>query len=57
MYYLGTIKATKMTAVAMREASSDIIEVRMVDGDNSLQVLQNQKKLSFSEQSWMDLTG
>lgn len=46
-----------MTAVAMREASSDIIEVRMVDGDNSLQVLQNQKKLSFSEQSWMDLTG
>lgn len=53
----GTIKATKMTAVAMREASSDIIEVRMVDGDNSLQVLQSQKKLSFSEQSWMDLTG
>ncbi|XP_072311564.1 sushi domain-containing protein 2-like [Eucyclogobius newberryi] len=54
-----TIKATKMTAVAMREGSSDVIEVRVVSEPNQsrLEVLQNQEKLSFSEQSWMDLHG
>ncbi|CAL1569417.1 unnamed protein product [Knipowitschia caucasica] len=51
------IKATKVTAVAMRETSSDVIEVRMVGDPKHLEVLQNQEKLSFSEQSWMDLHG
>lgn len=41
----------------MREASSDVIEVRLVSGHNDLEVLQNQKVLSFTEQSWMDLHG
>ncbi|XP_038589592.1 sushi domain-containing protein 2-like isoform X1 [Micropterus salmoides] len=51
------IKATKLSAVAMKEESSDVIEVRLVIGHNSLEVLQNQKILSFTEQSWMDLHG
>lgn len=51
------IKATKLTAVAMKEADSDVIEVRLVSGHNGLEVLQNQKVLSFTEQSWMDLRG
>lgn len=41
----------------MKEASSDIIEVRLVSGHNGLEMLQNQKTLSFTEQSWMDLHG
>ncbi|XP_075946246.1 sushi domain-containing protein 2-like [Anarhichas minor] len=53
----ATIKATMLTAVAMRETPSDIIEVRLVSGHNGLEVLQNQKTLSFSEQHWMDLHG
>ncbi|XP_037341487.2 sushi domain-containing protein 2 [Pungitius pungitius] len=52
-----TVKATKLTAVAMKERSSDVIEVRLVGGHNGLEVLQNQKTLSFAEQSWMDLQG
>ncbi|KAK2819141.1 hypothetical protein Q5P01_024702 [Channa striata] len=52
-----TIKATKLSAVAMKEADSDVIEVRLVSGHNSLKVLRNQKALSFTEQSWMDLHG
>lgn len=51
------INATKLTSVAMEEASSDVIEVRVVAGHSGLQVLQNQKTLSFTEQSWMDLQG
>ncbi|XP_041826289.1 sushi domain-containing protein 2-like isoform X2 [Melanotaenia boesemani] len=51
------IKATKLTAVAMMEASSDIIEVRLVTGHRGLEVLHNQKTLSFAEQTWMDLHG
>ncbi|KAM8742988.1 sushi domain-containing protein 2-like [Acanthopagrus schlegelii] len=51
-----TIKATKMTSVAMKEANSDVIEVRL-SGHTGLEVLQNQKTLSFTEQSWMDLHG
>ncbi|XP_030004249.1 sushi domain-containing protein 2 [Sphaeramia orbicularis] len=50
-------KATKLSAVAMQEASSDVIEVRLVGGNDHLEVLQNQKRLSFTEQSWMDLKG
>ncbi|XP_071322895.1 sushi domain-containing protein 2-like [Trachinotus anak] len=53
----GTIKATTLTAVAMKEASSDVIEVRLDSAHSSLEVLQNQKTLSFAEQSWMDLHG
>lgn len=53
---LETIKATKMTSVAMKEANSDVIEVRL-SGHIGLEVLQNQKTLSFTEQSWMDLHG
>lgn len=41
----------------MREASSDIIEVRLVSGNSDLEVLLNQKTLSFTEQTWMDLNG
>lgn len=41
----------------MKEARSDVIEVRLVSGHNGLEVLQNQKTLSFTEQSWMDLHG
>nr|XP_040054046.1 sushi domain-containing protein 2 [Gasterosteus aculeatus aculeatus] len=52
-----TIKATKLTAVAMKETSSDVVEVRLVSGHSGLEVLQNQKTLSFAEQSWMDLQG
>ncbi|XP_037547952.1 sushi domain-containing protein 2-like [Nematolebias whitei] len=52
-----TINATKLTSVAMREASSDIVEVRLSHANNGLEVLQNQQTLSFAEQSWMDLHG
>lgn len=41
----------------MREASSDVIEVRLLSGQDGLEVLQNEKVLSFAEQSWMDLHG
>lgn len=41
----------------MKEANSDVIEVRLVGSHNGLEVLQNQKTLSFTEQSWMDLHG
>lgn len=52
------MKATKLSAVAMREGSSDVIEVRLVAGaGDRLEVLQNQRSISFSEQSWMDLQG
>lgn len=51
------IKATKLTSVAMKEANSDVIEVRLAGGHNGLEVLQNEKTLSFTEQSWMDLHG
>ncbi|XP_017265981.1 sushi domain-containing protein 2 isoform X2 [Kryptolebias marmoratus] len=51
------INATKLTSVAMREASSDIVEVRLGGALNGLEVLQNQQTLSFAEQSWMDLHG
>ncbi|KAM9338426.1 sushi domain-containing protein 2-like [Symphorus nematophorus] len=53
----GTIKATQLTSVAMKEANSDVIEVRLVSGHTGLEVLQNQQTLSFAEQSWMDLHG
>uniref|UniRef100_A0A3P9H8C7 Sushi domain containing 2 n=1 Tax=Oryzias latipes TaxID=8090 RepID=A0A3P9H8C7_ORYLA len=47
--------ATQLSAVAMRENSSDMLEVRLAGG--RLQVLRNQKVLPFSENKWMDLRG
>lgn len=52
-----TINATKLTAVAMKEANFDTVEVRVSSDQNSLEVLRDHKSLSFSEQSWMDLNG
>ncbi|XP_027882378.1 sushi domain-containing protein 2-like [Xiphophorus couchianus] len=52
-----TINATKLTAVAMREGSSDIIEVRLDRRNDGLELLRNQQTLSFAEQTWMDLHG
>ncbi|XP_030647382.1 sushi domain-containing protein 2 [Chanos chanos] len=51
------LKATRLTSVAMREAASDVVEVRLIDGADQLEVLVNQRVLSFSEQSWIDLKG
>ncbi|KAM9306624.1 sushi domain-containing protein 2-like [Pholidichthys leucotaenia] len=51
------VNATKLSAVAMREGSSDIIEVRLASSQSSLEVLHNQRILSFTEQTWMDLKG
>ncbi|KAL2092531.1 hypothetical protein ACEWY4_012329 [Coilia grayii] len=54
----GTLaKATRLSSVAMRENSSDVIEVRLTEHPNALEVLRNQQVLLFSEQSWMDLQG
>ncbi|KAL0965648.1 hypothetical protein UPYG_G00283940 [Umbra pygmaea] len=52
-----TVKATKLSAVAMKEGTSDTIEVRLGSPEDHLEVLQNQTRLSFSEQSWVDLKG
>ncbi|KAM6930980.1 sushi domain-containing protein 2 [Xenentodon cancila] len=48
-------KTTHLTSVAMKEKTSDVIEVRL--SDDHLQVLRNQKILSFNEQRLMDLKG
>ncbi|XP_036384721.1 sushi domain-containing protein 2-like, partial [Megalops cyprinoides] len=54
----GTLaKATKLSAVAMKEQNSDVIEVRLGNQPGHLEVLRNQHVLSFSEQNWMDLKG
>lgn len=50
-----TTLGTGLTAVAVQEDNSDVLEVRKVGG--SLQVLLNQETLSFMEQSWLDLKG
>lgn len=49
--------ATRLSSVAMKEKDSDVIEVRLTDKPDHLQVLQNQQVLSFSEQNWLDLEG
>lgn len=41
----------------MKESSFDTVEVRLASDQRSLEVLRDQKPLSFSEQSWMDLNG
>ncbi|XP_010861680.1 PREDICTED: sushi domain-containing protein 2-like, partial [Bison bison bison] len=50
-------RGTGLTAVAVQEANSDVVEVRLGDGAGVLQVLLNQEVLSFAEQRWMDLKG
>ncbi|KAL4609674.1 sushi domain-containing protein 2-like [Arapaima gigas] len=54
----GTLaRATSLSSVAMKERNSDIIEVRLGNKLDHLEVLKNQQILSFSEQSWIDLSG
>ncbi|KAL2767467.1 sushi domain-containing protein 2 precursor [Daubentonia madagascariensis] len=48
---------TGLTAVAIQEGNSDVVEVRLADGAGVLEVLLNQEVLSFAEQRWMDLKG
>uniref|UniRef100_A0A8C5FVH1 Sushi domain containing 2 n=1 Tax=Gadus morhua TaxID=8049 RepID=A0A8C5FVH1_GADMO len=51
-------EATRLSSVAMREGSSDVVEVRLAGGQmGSLQVLRNQRAMPFTEQSRMDLHG
>lgn len=49
------VKATRLSSLAMKEKSSDVVEVRLTD--EHLQVLRNQTILPLSEQRWMDLKG
>ncbi|XP_073808098.1 sushi domain-containing protein 2 isoform X2 [Danio rerio] len=49
--------ATRLCSVAMKEKDSDIIEVRLADTADQLQVFMNQQELLFSEQKWIDLKG
>ncbi|KAM3610927.1 uncharacterized protein V6R79_010716 [Siganus canaliculatus] len=52
----GTLaRATWLSSVAMKEQTSDVIEVRLVGGH--LEVLRNQKVLPLTEQRWTDLHG
>ncbi|XP_047446815.1 sushi domain-containing protein 2 [Mugil cephalus] len=48
-------RATRLSSVAMKQNSSDVIEVRLAE--DNLQVLRNKKILLFTEQRWMDLRG
>lgn len=50
-------RGTGLTAVAVQEGNSDVLEVRLAAREGVLQVLLNQEVLSFTEQSWMDLKG
>ncbi|KAK2500184.1 hypothetical protein MC885_011117 [Smutsia gigantea] len=50
-------RGTGLTAVAVQEGDSDVLEVRLANGTGVLQVLLNQEMLSFAEQSWVDLKG
>ncbi|XP_077631532.1 sushi domain-containing protein 2 isoform X2 [Crocuta crocuta] len=50
-------RGTGLTAVAVQEGNSDVVEVRLAGGAGVLEVLLNQEVLSFTEQSWMDLKG
>nr|XP_033811207.1 sushi domain-containing protein 2 isoform X2 [Geotrypetes seraphini] len=54
----GTVApVTGFSAVAMCENGSAVIEVRSVPGTSALEVLMDGEKISFEEQSWMDLIG
>ncbi|XP_006901490.1 PREDICTED: sushi domain-containing protein 2 [Elephantulus edwardii] len=48
---------TGLTSVAVREGTSDILEVRLANENRKLEVLLNQRVLSFDEQRWLDLKG
>nr|XP_060638780.1 sushi domain-containing protein 2 [Anolis sagrei ordinatus] len=48
---------TGLCAIAMRENASDVVEVRLPEASEELEVLLNQKTLNLSEQTWMDLNG
>lgn len=50
-------RGTGLTAVAVQEGNSDVVEVRLAPSMGGLQVLLNQEVLTFAEQSWMDLKG
>ncbi|XP_030770620.1 sushi domain-containing protein 2 isoform X2 [Rhinopithecus roxellana] len=50
-------RGTGLTAVAVQEGNSDVVEVRLANRTRGLEVLLNQEVLSFAEQSWMDLKG
>nr|XP_005334516.1 sushi domain-containing protein 2 isoform X1 [Ictidomys tridecemlineatus] len=50
-------RGTGLTAVAVQEGNSDVVEVRLAQRSGVLEVLLNQEVLSFAEQSWMDLKG
>ncbi|CAL8248459.1 unnamed protein product [Merluccius merluccius] len=50
--------AMRLSSVSMREGSSDVVEGRMAEGQTGhMQVLRNQRAMSFAEQSWVDLQG
>ncbi|XP_008067298.1 sushi domain-containing protein 2 [Carlito syrichta] len=51
------MRGTGLTAVAIQEGNSDVVEVRLANKTEELEVLLNQQVLSFAEQSWMDLKG
>ncbi|XP_044539174.1 sushi domain-containing protein 2-like [Gracilinanus agilis] len=54
----GQASATGISAVVVKEGDSDVLEARLGDAvGRPLEVLLNQKILTFSEQSWMDLKG
>nr|XP_054962011.1 sushi domain-containing protein 2-like [Pan paniscus] len=48
-------RGTGLTAVAVQEGNSDVVEVRLANRTRGLEVLLNQEVLSFAKQSWMDL--
>ncbi|GAB1295233.1 Sushi domain-containing protein 2 [Apodemus speciosus] len=50
-------RGTGLTAVAVQEDDSDVVEVRLAGRSQGLEVLLNQRVLSFTEQNWMDLKG
>lgn len=50
-------RGTGLTALAVQEGNSDVVEVRLAGDTGALQVLLNQQVLSFTEQKWMDLKG
>lgn len=59
LHPVGTqVLATGISAVVVKENTSDVLEVRLggLDG-RAFEVLLNQEMLNFSEQTWLDLKG
>ncbi|XP_054847099.1 sushi domain-containing protein 2 isoform X2 [Eublepharis macularius] len=50
-------KVTGFAAIAMQENNSDVVEMRIPEHSNTLEVLLNHRAVNFSEQTWMDLKG